>query len=65
MSDLKQLSQKRYWGGILALGGVVLIWVSSSFAMNVSENPQLGVWKIIDCFCRVSLGTWITTNLFS
>ncbi|KAI7895848.1 uncharacterized protein EV154DRAFT_296908 [Mucor mucedo] len=34
MSDLKQLSQKRYWGGILALGAVVLIWVSSSFAMN-------------------------------
>ncbi|CAO3623627.1 unnamed protein product [Mucor hiemalis] len=34
MSDLKQLSQKRYWGGILALGGVVLIWVLSSFAMN-------------------------------
>ncbi|KAG1124027.1 hypothetical protein G6F42_010003 [Rhizopus arrhizus] len=34
MSDLKDLSQKRYWGGILALGGVVFIWVSSSFAMN-------------------------------
>lgn len=36
MSDLKDLSQKRYWGGILALGGVVFIWVSSSFAMNVN-----------------------------
>lgn len=35
MSDLKELSQKRYLGGILALGGVVFIWVSSSFAMNV------------------------------
>ncbi|KAI8065395.1 uncharacterized protein B0P05DRAFT_589970 [Gilbertella persicaria] len=34
MSDIKHLSQKRYWGGILALGGVVFIWVSSSFAMN-------------------------------
>ncbi|KAI9486038.1 MAG: hypothetical protein EXX96DRAFT_472098 [Benjaminiella poitrasii] len=34
MSDIKHLSQKRYWGGILALSGVVFIWVSSSFAMN-------------------------------
>ncbi|KAI9360946.1 hypothetical protein BD770DRAFT_31038 [Pilaira anomala] len=34
MSDLKQLSENRYWYGILALGAVVLIWVSSSFVMN-------------------------------
>ncbi|KAI8642321.1 hypothetical protein BD408DRAFT_416617 [Parasitella parasitica] len=34
MSDLKDPSQKRYWGGILALAAVVFIWVASSFAMN-------------------------------
>ncbi|KAI8979690.1 hypothetical protein BDF20DRAFT_819384 [Mycotypha africana] len=34
MSDLKRISQQRYWCGILALAGVVFIWVSSSFAMN-------------------------------
>ncbi|CAO3688908.1 unnamed protein product [Rhizopus stolonifer] len=34
MSDIKQISQKRYWGGILALSAVVFIWVASSFAMN-------------------------------
>ncbi|KAG0788858.1 hypothetical protein G6F21_006915 [Rhizopus arrhizus] len=34
MSDIKLISQKRYWGGILALSGVIFIWVASSFAMN-------------------------------
>ncbi|KAI9260304.1 hypothetical protein EDC94DRAFT_610741, partial [Helicostylum pulchrum] len=34
MSDQKLLSQRRYWCGILALGAVVIIWVSSSFVMN-------------------------------
>lgn len=37
MSDAKQVSSRRYWGGILALSGVVLIWVTSSFAMNVNS----------------------------
>lgn len=30
------LSRRRYFGGIFALLGVVFIWVTSSFAMNVS-----------------------------
>ncbi|KAI9245070.1 thiamine-repressible mitochondrial transport protein THI74 [Sporodiniella umbellata] len=34
MSDIKEVSLRRYWGGILALAGVIFIWVSSSFAMN-------------------------------
>jgi hypothetical protein len=37
MSDLKHQHKvgNRYLSGILALAGVVFIWVSSSFAMNV------------------------------
>jgi solute carrier family 35 protein F5 len=32
---MTDLTRRRYFGGIAALLGVVFIWVTSSFAMNV------------------------------
>lgn len=35
MAEIRSRITKRYWAGILALLVVVLIWVSSSFVVNV------------------------------
>ncbi|KAI8887550.1 hypothetical protein K501DRAFT_241950 [Backusella circina FSU 941] len=57
MSEIKQISESRYWGGILALGCVVFIWVASSFAMN----SMFGEMK----YNKPFLITYLNTSTFS
>jgi hypothetical protein len=37
MPDSQSQSKRRYLAGVLALLGVVFIWVASSFVMNVGQ----------------------------
>lgn len=41
MVDTDRQPRRRYFGGVCALIAVVFIWVSSSFAMNVSATPMI------------------------
>lgn len=67
---MTDLTRRRYFGGIAALLGVVFIWVTSSFAMNVKVTllpPTHSFYWHTHCWSdlfwsRVSLATSITTN---